>query len=405
MTGVPLWLLLALLVLCSAFFSACETAYFSLSPLERRRAGPGVAHVLADPRGLLVTLLVCNLAVNLLFFSFAAGAASGGARAQVLAGALALLCLVLFGEVFPKSLALRARTQIARASAPVLALLLSAMRPLRRAADGLLELFYRALGEAGRSERGITAEELARALEHSAERGLLLDSEADLLVGLAQLDDIRVREIMLPRVDASFLDLAQEDHDAVIERAVAEKRVWLVVIEGDPDHVLGRVRLRKLLVRRDAPLRELIEPVPFVPEVASALDLLRFLQERHRAQAVVVDEWGGTAGLVSIEDVFEAIVGDLRVEGEVQEESVVPIGNGRFLVSGALPIRDWNELFGHRVVPNAFETVGGLVAALFGRIPRVGDRVATGGLEFEVRSMSKRRVTGVEISVSGGAER
>jgi CBS domain containing-hemolysin-like protein len=145
--------------------------------------------------------------------------------------------------------------------------------------------------------------------------------------------------------------------------------------------------------------------VPFVPEVASALDLLRFLQERHRAQAVVVDEWGGTAGLVSIEDVFEAIVGDVRVEGEVAQESVMPIGNGRFLVSGNLSVRDWNELFGHRVVPNAFETVGGLVAALFGKIPRVGDRVAAGGLEFEVRSMARRRVTGVEISVAprGGA--
>lgn len=402
MPAATLWLLLGGLVLASAFFSAFETALFSLSPLERRRAGGGVARLLEDPRGLLVTLLLSNLAVNLLFFAFAASVVTGDARAELAAGALALFALVLFGEVFPKSLALRARTSIARLAAAPLALLVAAMRPVRRAADGVLELLYRALGDAGRSERGITTEELARALAHSAEQGLLQESEADLLAGLAQLDDVRVRELMLPRVDAVFLDLEAPDHREVIARAVAEKLVWLVAIEGDPDHVVGRVRLRELLTRRGVSPRELLEPVPFVPEVASALDLLRFLQERHRAQAVVVDEWGGTAGLVSIEDVFESIIGDLRVEGEVPEESVVPIGNGRFLVSGNLSVRDWNELFGHRVVFNAFETVGGLVAALFGRIPRIGDRVAAGGLEFEVRSMARRRVTGVEISVAPG---
>ena len=404
MSEPSLYTLLVGLLLASAFFSSSETAFFSLSPSERRRAGPAVARLLEDPRGLLVTILLGNLVINLLFFAFAARLGAGGTAGEELAaGALALFAIVLLGEVLPKSMALRARTEIARLGAGPFTLLVPLFGPLRRAADGVLELVYRALGEAGHSERGITAEELGRALEHSARQGLLLDSEADLLAGLAELEDIRVREIMLPRVDAVFLDLEDDDHAEAVERAVARKDAWVIVIQGDADHVVGRVRLRTLLTQPEADPRELLEPVLFVPEVASAMALLKLLQERHLAQAVVVDEWGGTAGLVSIEDVFEELVGELRVEGEVEEELVRPVGGGRFLVSGNLPIRDWNELFGHRVVPNEFETVGGFVVALFGRIPRVGDRVSAGGLDFEVRALVRRRVTSLEISVAARA--
>jgi putative hemolysin len=399
-----LYALLGALLLASAFFSSSETALFSLSPSERRRAGPAVARLLEDPRGLLVTILLANLVINLLFFAFAARLGAGGTTGEELAaGALALFAIVLLGEVLPKSLALRARTRIARLGAAPLTVLVPLVGPLRRAADGVLELVYRALGDAGRSERGITAEELGRALEHSARQGLLLDSEADLLAGLAELEDIRVREIMLPRVDAVFLDLEDDDHAEAVERAVARKDAWVIVIEGDADHVVGRVRLRTLLTQPEVDPRGLLEPVLFVPEVASAMALLKLLQERHLAQAVVVDEWGGTAGLVSIEDVFEEIVGELRIEGEVEEELVRPVDGGRFLVSGNLPIRDWNELFGHRVVPNEFETVGGFVVALFGRIPRVGDRVSAGGLDFEVRALVRRRVTSLAIIVAARA--
>ncbi len=401
MASGSIWLLLAGLLLGSACFSSSETALFSLSASERRRAGPKVARLLEDPRGLLVTILLGNLVINLLFFGFAARlAGDGGARDELLAGAAALMAIVVFGEVLPKSLALRGRTRIARLGAVPLALLVPLVRPFRRTADWVLEVMYRSLGEVGRSELGITVDELARALEHSAEQGLLLDSEADLLAGLVELDETRVREIMQPRVDAVFLDLAEDDHRQTIQRAVAKKQVWLVAIEGDADHIVGLVRLRDLLTRTEVDPRTLVEPVLFVPEVASAMDLLQQLRASHQAQAVVVDEWGGTAGVVRMEDVFEEIVGELRVEGEEPEELVRAIGNGRFLVSGNLPIRDWNELFGHRVVPNEFETVGGLVVAQFGRIPRVGDRVTAGGLDFEVRAVVRRRVTSVEISVA-----
>jgi magnesium and cobalt transporter len=119
---------------------------------------------------------------------------------------------------------------------------------------------------------------------------------------------------------------------------------------------------------------------------------------------VVVDEWGGTAGVVSIEDVFEEIVGELRVEGEAAERPVTALGQGRFRVVGGLSIRDWNEQFGHQVVPTEFETVGGFVTALLARIPRRGDVVESGGLLFKVDEVERRRIRTLEISLAPRAE-
>lgn len=400
MSNGLLWPLLAVLLLLSGVFAASEAALFSLSPAERTRAGRAAGRLLEDARSLLVTILLGNLVLNVLFFAFASRLGAGrGARAELAWGLGALLAIVLFGEIFPKTLALRGRVAISRWSAVPLSLLVPLLRPFQRAVDRLLELTYRVLGEAAEGERGVTTDELARALEHSAEQGLLLDTEAQILVGVAELEEIRVREIMTPRVDTPFLDLEESDHSAELHAAVTARAGWLVAVEGGPDRVAGRIRVRDLLAHPETPPRELLQPVEFVPEVATALHLLHHLRERKAAEAVVVDEWGGTAGLVQLEDVFEEIVGDLKVEGERDEAPVRPLGGGGFLVVGSLSIRDWNDLFGYRVVPTEFETVGGFVTALLGRMPRTGDVARAGGLAFEVREVLRRRITSLEIRV------
>ena len=397
-------LLLVLLVL-SAAFSASETALFSLSSADERRVGPAAQRLLERPRSLLVAILLANLVVNLLFFAFAASLLrEREPLEQGLGGLLALVCVVVCGEVVPKTLALRAPLRIARVAAGPMGAFVSVLAPLRRAVDLLLELFYRALGPAGHEERGVTTEALAHALERSAEQGLLLDSEASILSGIVELEDVRVREIMTPRVDMLFLDVSGEELEQVAARGVEAKAPWVVVIDGDPDRILGRVRVRSLLTQRDRPLRELIEPCVFVPEVAGALRALQHLRENHVAQAVAIDEWGGTAGLVTVEGIFEEVVGDLRVEGETTFKPVVALGDGRFEVDAAISIRDWNELFGTRFVPREFETLGGFVAALLGRVPRAGEEVRSGPLEFEVAEVRRRRILRVIVRVAAEPE-
>jgi CBS domain containing-hemolysin-like protein len=172
------------------------------------------------------------------------------------------------------------------------------------------------------------------------------------------------------------------------------------VVDGTPDQIEGRVRVRDLLTRPDKPVRQLVLPIKFVPEVASCLDLLHVLREERQAEAVVVDEWGGTAGVVDIERVFEEIVGDLRQEDERRAQPVVPLGAGRFRVAGGLSVRDWNEAFGVELVPSAFETLGGFVTAQLGRVPRPGDEFQFGHLRLCVHEVRGRRVLAVDVGVA-----
>lgn len=393
---------LGLLLVCSATASASETALFSLSDKERRKAGERVEHLMRDSRGLLITILSTNLFVNLLFFAFASNIDVGEETWKEFVRDLCVVFAVLtIAEVMPKTIALRARVPIARLAAVPFGALVAAMRPVVRLVAWATEVSHRALGEAGREEAGIRPEDLESALEKSVERGLLHDSEAEILSGIVGLQNVRVREIMTPRVDMLFLERSSTDRRAIVAKALERKEPWIIVVDEHPDKVLGRVRLRDLLKDLERPLDEILTPVRFVPEVASALAALHDLRDSHVAQAVAVDEWGGTAGLVTLENIMEEVVGDLRVEGEAAERAVVPLGPGRFRVVGSLPIREWNEHFGRRVVATEFETVAGLVGALLGRIPRVGDEVRIGGLVLSVHRTSRRRIEAVDIRVEG----
>lgn len=389
-----------LLIVLSATFSASETALFSLTSSDERRVGPAALRLLERPRSLLVAILLGNLVVNTLFFAFVASLLAELEPVQRWTGNLiALATVVVFGEVLPKTIALRARVGIARATAVPMATFITLCKPVQAFSDRLLEWIYRALGPAGREELGVSSDALAHALERSAEQGLLLESEASFLTGLVELEDVRVRELMTPRVDMLFLDVAEVSRQSIVARGVEDKDPWVIVVDGNPDAVLGRVRTRSLLTHPERPLREMLEPCLFVPEVASAIHALHFLRDHGVAQAVVVDEWGGTAGLVTVENIFEEVVGDLRVEGELPRKPIVRLGDGRFELDGSISIRDWNEQFGVHAVPREFETLGGFVSALLGRLPRAGDSVREGGLTFEVAEVRRRRILRVIVRV------
>lgn len=405
-TPLHVWIVCVVLLGFSATFSASETALFSLSPRDQSRVGQRVQALLARPRDVLVTVLLGNLVVNLLYFAFAARIrppAGAGAGGQLGVAAGALIAILIAGEILPKTLALRAPVPVAHAAALPLIWLVGVLRPLRRLVTKTIEVLVAMLGDLGRSERGITRERLAAALARSADEGLIENREADLLAEIVELGGMRVREIMTPRVDTLILDVS-EDPEPVLREALRRHYTWLPASEGGPDNVVGLLRVKDLLLRRERPLRQLVMPVKFVPEVAHVLDLLFELRRDRTAEAVVVDEWGGTAGVVTVEDVFEEIVGELRVEGEPRDKPVVPLGEGRYRVAGDLSVRNWNEEFGHGVVPTEFETVGGFVTARLGRIPRVGDRVVAERLNCIVQEVRGRRVLAVDVYVDESPE-
>jgi len=389
---------LALLLCGSALFSSSETALFSLSATQRKDAGPLVDRLLREPRELLIAVLLGNLLVNLLFFANV-GQLADSTGSTLLVGFGALIAILIFGEILPKTLGLTASVGIARFTGPLLAVLLSVTTPVRYAMRSVLEIAGRLIGFEA-EEQHLRPEDLERLFEKIADGGHMLYAEADLLAEIVGLSSINVRQIMTPRVDALFLELDGSNRDEVTQAAIDKRLARMPVVDQTADRVVGQVRVRDLLVNPDRGIPSLMMPVPFVPEVASSVDLLHCLRELRAAEAVVVDEWGGTAGVVTLEDIFEEIVGDLRVEGEAREVPVVPLGEGRFRVAGSLSMHDWNDDFGFDVVPKEFETVGGFVTALLGRIPRSGDVAYWGRLVLEAQEVRGRRVQWVVMSVA-----
>jgi putative hemolysin len=400
----PPWMLVLLgaLLFLSALFSAAETALFRLRREQIAQAGRSAVSLIERPRDLLISVKVGNVLVDIAFFVFAqrALAERPGLGDDLIGGLISVLAVVVFGDILPKLVALRAPLFVARTGAPALWLLRQLLGPVRVVLTRLLELGARALGPLGKSEPGLQSNELYALLERSAERGHLEGEEADLLYEVVELREVRVREIMQPRVDALFLDASGDNRAEIVARALERRATWVPVVDGTPDQVLGRVRVRDLLTRPDRPVPQLVLPIKFVPEVASCLDLLHVLREERQAEAVVVDEWGGTAGVVDIERVFEEIVGDLRLEDERRWQPVVPLGEGRFRVSGGLSLRDWNEAFGVNLVPSEFETLGGFVTAQLGRVPRPGDAFRFGHLELSVHEVRGRRVLSVDVGLA-----
>jgi len=399
------WLGASAMLLSSGFFSGAETALFSLAEEQIATAKPRVRKLLSQPREVLVTILLGNLFINLLFFTslpymFPAAMQSHG----LLTGAAALVALLVVGEIVPKTLALRSSQRVSSLVAVPLVPILAWLRPLHRLVNAIMDVILRALGVGLAGERGVSPQDLATALELSAQDGDLAGREADLLAEIVDLGHLRVREIMTPRVDMLAADL---DHDAeqrthLLEETERQGLTWLPVIRGDADTVVGRVLVRDMFLQPDRPLAEISMPVTFVPEVASVLSMLETLRSERVAEAIVIDEWGGTAGVVTLEDLFEELVGEMRVEGEELDRTVIPLGEGCYRVAGGASIRDWNDFFEAEVVPNAFETVGGYVTALLGRIPREGDEVTLGaGLGCKVTEVRGRRVLSVELYLEG----
>jgi putative hemolysin len=412
------WRLAALVVLvaCSAFFSASETALFSLSRADLvrfRQAGHPLGHVVAalmrDPRRLLMATLLGNQLVSVAFFSVAASLnlelaeeSHAPGWVQVLLLLLPLAVLIMVGEVCPKSLAVSAPRTFARLSALPLSVLVRVLSPVQKGLDVVfITPMTRLLAPERTVAPDLTPDEMAGLLDLSGERGLISASESAWIQEVIGLSRLKVGDIMVPRVDMAAYDV-DGPPAGLVELFRKTGRAKLPVYKGDLDDTPGVVHAKDLLLSPQTPLRRLIKPVPYVPETGTVDKLLQLFRHTRTQMAIVVDEYGGTAGLVSLVDAVEAIVGDISDPGEAAVDPVRQVGPGEYLVSGALPIHEWPDVFGVDLPVERVSTVGGLVMSLLDRLPKVGDVATYRGLQFTVESVSRRRIELVRLRLREG---
>ena len=405
------FLILALLLGCSAFVSGAETALFNLSGAQRHhfaRSGNRLQRAAADliqhPDRLILTLMLVNMTVNVAFFAIASLivlrlAAELPGWQSTLLGVAPLLAIVMFGEVLPKALALKKPDTFAATVALPLQAMHLFLAPMMRYLQRFLIAPMIRLFEPSdsTSEKPITQEELQALLEASSQEGTLDRHTTSLLREVVELGDIKVREIMVPRTEIQAYDIAAP-RDELIDLIRKHKFGSVPVYDGDLDHFLGTVRSSEVLLCPEKPVHTLLRPVVFVPEIISLDALLTTFREKGEKVAVTVDEYGGTAGLITIEDVVEEIVGEIYDPEDARAPRAERVGPDRWLLPGNLPIRTWAEAFRLRIAPRRLETLGGLMAASLGHLPNEGDTITISNLTLTVREMKNRRVAQIELT-------
>jgi CBS domain containing-hemolysin-like protein len=386
-SGVGLELIvLGILLLLSAILSGAEAAYFSLGRTrlkelaEQQGEAPGpLTPLLEQPHELLVTLLVGITVVNIGASALAAAIAEQlfGSHGLAIAIAAMVFLLTIFGEVLPMTLAVEYPVRFASwVSRPVVWLSM-ALKPIRVGLGAFTAITVRLVGsERRRGQPEISEEELRTLVDVGAREGVVERSEREMIHKVFELEDTLVREVMVPRPDMFCLDVTTEPAQLLpLLREQLHSRV--PVYEDTVDQIVGVLYTKDLLpylagLPADFSLRPHLHPPYFVPGSKRADALLREFQAKKLHLAVVVDEYGGTAGLVTLEDLLEELVGEIRDEYDEDERLIQRVAPRSFRVSGRLAIDELNTATGLQIPDDTFDTVGGWVLDLFGRVPHKG---------------------------------
>lgn len=394
-------------LLClSAFFSGSETAFFSLRIYDLKRFSEGknplhrlMASLLSTPHKLLITILFCNMIVNLLFFSLSLSLEQEIARVYGKGGLfmmsiITVLLVIIFGEVTPKAIALTIPQQIAYFATLPLTFIQAIFSPLLIRLESLSLWILSYLKSSSFDHPSV--EELKDLLESSGQKKLLTSTEIRLVKEALDLDSIQVSEVMIPRVKVMALDLNNFSPPDFREFMAGHRHTYYPAYESTPDQMVGLLDGRDFMLapseKRKEP-RQFLEKPLFVSEFSSLSFTLDLLREKQTSIALAVDEYGGFAGVITLEDIVEEIFGEFRDEFDpVGPPPIKKLGPNKFEVQGHLPLRELAEVTGVPLEYPKVSTVNGLITSLRDTFPKEGDQVEYEKFLFLVLKTDKRSV-------------
>ncbi|HLP17656.1 MAG TPA: hemolysin family protein [Bacteroidota bacterium] len=422
---VNVFILLGLLG-CSAFFSASEVALFSLHPplKDERDASVRIVNaLLAHPRRLLITILIGNTIVNtgaalvsvMMTVSLTSQFGWNVTVALVTQVVLLTFIIIVVSELPPKVLAARSPLAVARRVAFPLYLFFKVLTPVIDAFDAIVKNVER-LAMAGKGLSALEADELRTLVDVGSEEGEIDDEERSIIHNLLDAKDTVVREVMTPRTEMAALEEDDATLDALMAFIVEKRHSRIPVYSDSLDSIRGIIFAKELLPflhpeshekeHRAFSLAKYLHQPLFVPESKSITALLKEFRQKKTNVAIAVDEYGGTAGIVTFQDVISGMVGDV---GDVSADAaamVERISETRFRFDAAIDLDRAGELLGIDLhVEETFDTLGGLLLHLFGKIPRKGEQIDFGAVRFTVLHAEKNRINliGAEIDPSARA--
>lgn len=406
-------IIIIILVSLSAFFSAAETAFTSANRIrlkymhEEGSKGAGCAlKVIEKYDKCLTTILVGNNIVNIGTSSLATLLCVNlfGDRGPVIATAATTIIVLIFGEITPKTIAKGNAEAMSIFFSRILSGLMFILTPISAVflliQKGATRLFNK------KSEVTVTEQELMHIIDEIEDEGVLEAQESALVRNALEFDETTAEQIMQPRVNVVGVDL-YDSNEEIMELFKSEAYTRLPVYEKSLDHIVGVISYRdftqKMMEDQHFSLSEIISDIMYIPSLMHISELLKRMQKEKEHIAVVVDQYGGTAGIVTMEDVLEELVGEIWDENDEVFMPVRFLSDNTFIVSGEVSKVDFNRYFESRdmdyEINGDFNTVGGWVFELFGRIPSPGDKIETDEFDITVQDLNERRIGNLKFVI------
>lgn len=390
------------LIVLSSFFSGSETAFISLDKLRLRQLEnvdhPGarnVLYLLRDPHKFLITVLIGNSLVNIASSSlfadifYAKFGESGVAFSIIIMTAILLIC----GEVAPKVFAAGNPETVSLFVSFPLRGISVILTPIRYVLTNIAYNIVSAVGiDLERDQHQMTEEDIRRVFSMGKKKGVVKKKEKDMIDSIFQFKQLNAADIMTPRIDIVALDLT-EDEEVLIRLTKGSGYSRLPVFMHSLDNIVGIVHVKNFLLDVEVPIKEFVHRPLFAPESMRIDDLLQELQARKEHMAIITDEYGVTSGLVTIEDILEEIVGEIKDEHDFEEPKIRRIDQKTFLINGQAHIDDVNEQLGMGIDTEEVDTIGGYFILKAGRIPQAGDSFEENSFKITVNDVSNNRVT------------
>ncbi len=435
--GNLIWqlLLLLLLILCNAFFAASEIAIITLNDNkiqkmaeEGHKKARQVQKLTADSSHFLATIQVGVTLAGFLTSAFAASslaeplarwfvglvpaAASRFGLVQTVSTVLVTLIMSFFslvlGELAPKRIAMQKAEKLSFAAVGILRVVSRLCRPIVWLLSVSTDLVVRLFGvDPHADEEQVTEEEIRMMVDVGEEKGVIEGSQKEMINNIFEFDDISAEEIMTPRVDVAALDVEDSIEEA-LAIGVESGYSRLPVYEEDIDHTIGILYVKDLLpyvgklIPEGVALRDFVRPTFFTPGTKRGGALFAEMTEKHMQLACVVDEYGGFAGIVTVEDLLESIVGNMQDEFDHEEEEITQLDENVFDVDGSCSIEELGELLDIDLPEGDYDTVAGFILDRLGRIPEEGEQptVEYNRLTLTVMSMDDRAIDRIHIVVA-----
>ena len=406
---------LAVLIFLSALFSSAETAFLSINKIRLRnlqedgeKKADLVLLMLEHQNKLISTLLVGNNIVNIGSSALAtkmATEAFGNAGVGIATGIMTLLVLV-FGEVIPKNLAAAHAENWAMFIAPFIRLVSFVLTPVVFLLTKLSDFVVHFSKSDDEEDPTITEDEFKILVNVGQEEGVLDESESEMINSIFEFDETVVKAIMVPRIDIVAVDVEDCINEA-LRIIVDGGHSRIPAYEESIDNIVGILYAKDIFAHLDADfdkmkVKELLRPAYYIPETKKVSDLLNELRLKKVHMAIILDEYGGTNGLVTIEDLIEEIIGDIQDEYDVEDDLIVMHGDDHLVADARAPIGDVEDAFDVELDEEILEdseadTIGGLAFEHLGGIPAVGDEVTVGRFLIRIVEVSGRRISKVEI--------